>query len=133
MSFFMDRFCKKSLPAASNTSTCTARCQSWRAWTSLRVARPMGSSRSFTTSKYSSAIRRLYIRCHSCPFVVPSTENTMPKIDVSKVAEILKKNHIDPAVLRRVVEEMNLAVQPDPGDEDKPPAVKKQYVIVVSD
>jgi hypothetical protein len=57
----------------------------------------------------------------------------MPKIDVSKVAEILKKNQIDPAVLRRVVEEMNLAVQPDPGEEDKPPPVKKQWVIVVSD
>ncbi|MEO6876078.1 MAG: hypothetical protein ABI222_14770, partial [Opitutaceae bacterium] len=57
----------------------------------------------------------------------------MPKIDVSKVADILKKNHIDPAVLRRVIEEMNLAVQPDPGEEEKPPAVKKQYVIVVSD
>ena len=57
----------------------------------------------------------------------------MPKIDVSKVADILKKNHIDPAVLRRVIEEMNLAVQPDPGDEEKPPAVKKQFVIVVSD
>src|SRR5882672_11460764 len=57
----------------------------------------------------------------------------MAKIDVSKVAEILKKNHIDPAVLRRVVEEMNLAVQPDPGDDEKPPAMKKQWVIVVSD
>ncbi len=57
----------------------------------------------------------------------------MPKIDVSNLAEILKKNHIDPAVLRRVMEEMNLVVQPDPGDEEKPPAVKKQYVIVVSD
>lgn len=57
----------------------------------------------------------------------------MPKIDVSKVAEILKKNHLDPAVLRRVVEEMNLAVQPETGDEEKPPAVKKQFVILVSD
>ena len=57
----------------------------------------------------------------------------MPKIDVSKVAEILKKNHIDPALLRKVVEEMNLAVQPDPGDEEKPPSVKKQFVILVSD
>ena len=56
----------------------------------------------------------------------------MPKIDVSKVAEILKKNHIDPALLRRVIEEMNLAVQPDAGEE-KPPAVKKQFVILVSD
>jgi hypothetical protein len=56
----------------------------------------------------------------------------MPKIDVSKVAEILKKNHVDPAVLRRVIEEMNLAVQPDNG-EDKVPTVKKQFVIVISD
>ena len=57
----------------------------------------------------------------------------MPKIDVNKVAEILKKNHIDPAVLRRVVEEMNLAVQPDPGEADAPPPVKKQFVILASD
>ena len=57
----------------------------------------------------------------------------MPKIDVSKVAEILKKNEVPPAVLRRVIEEMNLAAQPEPGDEEKPPAVKKQFVILVSD
>lgn len=56
----------------------------------------------------------------------------MAKIDVSKVAEILKKNSIDPAILRRVVEEMNLAVQPD-GEEEKTPAVKKQTVILISD
>jgi hypothetical protein len=57
----------------------------------------------------------------------------MPKIDVSKVAEILKKNHLDPALLRRVIEELNLAVQPDPSEEDKPPPVKKQFVVLVSD
>lgn len=57
----------------------------------------------------------------------------MPKIDVSKVAEILKKNQIDPSLLRRVIEEMNLAVQPDPGEEEKPPAVKRQFVVLVSD
>jgi hypothetical protein len=57
----------------------------------------------------------------------------MAKIDVSKVAEILKKNHIDPAILRRVIEEMNLAVQPDPGEQDAPPPQKKQFVILVSD
>jgi hypothetical protein len=57
----------------------------------------------------------------------------MPKIDVSKVAEILKKNHLDPALLRRVIEELNLAVQPDPTGEDKPPPVKKQFVVLVSD
>jgi len=57
----------------------------------------------------------------------------MPKIDVNKVAEILKKNQLDPALLRRVIEEMNLAVQPDPGEEEKPPPVKKQFVILISD
>ncbi len=57
----------------------------------------------------------------------------MAKIDVSKVAEIMKKNFVDPAILRKVVEEMNLAVQPDVGDEEKPGAVKKQFVILVSD
>jgi hypothetical protein len=57
----------------------------------------------------------------------------MPKIDVSKVAEILKKSELDPALLRRVIEEINLAVQPDPADEDKPPPLKKQFVILVSD
>jgi hypothetical protein len=58
---------------------------------------------------------------------------TMPKIEVNKVAEILKKNEISPAILRKVIEELNLAVQPDPADEEKPPAVKKQFVILVSD
>jgi hypothetical protein len=57
----------------------------------------------------------------------------MAKIEVNKVAEILKKNQVDPAVLRRIVEEMNLAAQPEGGDEEKPPAMKKQFVILVSD
>jgi hypothetical protein len=56
----------------------------------------------------------------------------MSKIEINKAAEILKKNQIDPAVLRRVVEEMNLAVQPEPGEETAP-AIKKQIVILVSD
>jgi hypothetical protein len=57
----------------------------------------------------------------------------MPKIDVNKVAEILKKAQIDPTLLRKVIEEMNLAAQPEGGDEEKPPAMKKQFVILVSD
>src|SRR5215216_1786176 len=77
-------------------------------------------------------MRRLYIGVHSCPFGSLNRRN-MPKIDVSKVAEILKKNQIDPSVLRRVMEEMNLIVEPEPGDDEKPPAVKKQFVILVSD
>ena len=56
----------------------------------------------------------------------------MPKIEVNKVAEILKKNQIDPKLLRQIVEEMNLLTQPET-DEEKPPAVKKQFVVLVSD
>lgn len=55
----------------------------------------------------------------------------MAKIDVSKAAEILKKNQVEPSILRRIIEEMNLAVQPD--GEEKPPAIKKQFVVLISD
>ncbi len=75
----------------------------------------------------------LYIPVHSCPFVDTKDQKTMPKIDVNKVAEILKKNQIDPALMRKLIEEMNIAVQPDPGEEEKPPPVKKQFVILISD
>lgn len=57
----------------------------------------------------------------------------MPKIDVSKVAEIIKKNEVEPSLVRRIIEEINLAVQPDPGEQEKPPAQKKQFVILISD
>ena len=56
----------------------------------------------------------------------------MAKIDLNKAAEILKKNHLEPGVMRRIIEEFNLAVQPEPGEETAPP-VKKQFVILVSD
>lgn len=45
----------------------------------------------------------------------------------------MQKNAIEPAILRRIVEEMNLSVQPDGPEGDKPPAVKKQFVVLVSD
>ncbi|MFT3782354.1 MAG: hypothetical protein QM790_10090 [Nibricoccus sp.] len=56
----------------------------------------------------------------------------MPKIEVNKVAEILKKNQIDPKLLRQIVEEMNVLTQAET-DEEKPPAVKKQWAVLVSD
>ena len=56
----------------------------------------------------------------------------MPKIDVSKDTAILKKSQIDPALFKRLMEEINLAVQPDKGEE-LPPPIKKQHVILVSD
>lgn len=57
----------------------------------------------------------------------------MPKIDVNKVAEILQRNHIEPAVLRRILEEIHHLVQPDPAEENQTPPVKKQWVILLSD
>ena len=56
----------------------------------------------------------------------------MPKIETNQVAEILKRNKADSALMRAVVEEMNLLVRAE-ANEEKAPAVKKQYVIVVSD
>ena len=57
----------------------------------------------------------------------------MPKIDVNTVAEILKKNQLDPKLLRQVIEEMNLAAQPEGAEGEKVPAVKKQFVVLASD
>ena len=56
----------------------------------------------------------------------------MPKIEVNQVAEILKRNQVDPKLLRQIVEEMNVLTQAD-AEEEKPPAVKKQFVIMISD
>ncbi|WP_404421118.1 hypothetical protein [Nibricoccus sp. IMCC34717] len=56
----------------------------------------------------------------------------MPKIEVNKVAEILKRSEIDPKLLRQIIEEMNIVTQAEAADE-KPPAVKKQWVILISD
>lgn len=57
----------------------------------------------------------------------------MAKIDISKAAEIIKGEQVEPASLRRIIEKMNLAVQPEGAETEKPPAVKKQFVIVISD
>lgn len=57
----------------------------------------------------------------------------MPKIEVSTVAEIIKKNPVEPATARAIIEEINLACQTDEGDAEKAPAVKKQFVVLVSD
>jgi hypothetical protein len=57
----------------------------------------------------------------------------MPKIEVNQVADILKRHKVEPSLLREIVEEMNEVTQPA-GDEDiKPPAAKKQFVILLSD
>lgn len=56
----------------------------------------------------------------------------MPKIEVNQVAEVLKRNQLDPKTLRQIVEELNVITQRD-AEEEKPPAVKKQFVLLISD
>jgi hypothetical protein len=57
----------------------------------------------------------------------------MAKIEVSQVAEICKKNHVEPEKLRAIVEEMNEITQPTADEDIKPPAPKKQFVVLLSD
>lgn len=57
----------------------------------------------------------------------------MAKIEISQVAEILKKHKLDPSVLREIVEEMNEATAPAADEDIKPPAPKKQFVVLLSD
>ncbi|MEJ1972642.1 MAG: hypothetical protein WDM96_09330 [Lacunisphaera sp.] len=57
----------------------------------------------------------------------------MAKIEVSQVAEILKKHKIDPSLLREIVEAMNEVTQPAADEDIKPPAPKKQFVVLLSD
>lgn len=56
----------------------------------------------------------------------------MPKIEVAAVAEVLKAESLSPAVLRRIIEQLNLVAKPAAADE-RAPAVKKQYAILISD
>ena len=56
----------------------------------------------------------------------------MPKIDINQAAEILKRNSVEPSVIRQIVEEMQAVIQAET-DPDKPPPVKKQFCIVISD
>jgi hypothetical protein len=57
----------------------------------------------------------------------------MAKIEVNQVAEILKKHKLDPSLLKEIVEEMNEVSQPAVDEDIKPPAPKKQFVVVLSD
>ena len=58
----------------------------------------------------------------------------MPKLEITQVAKILKKNQADPKLMRSVIEEMLLLAQAaQKADDEKPKAVKKQNVILISD
>lgn len=58
----------------------------------------------------------------------------MPKVDLSEVANVIRKNEVEPSVLRRILEELNAEAQKKEADkEEKGPAQKKQFVLLVSD
>lgn len=56
----------------------------------------------------------------------------MPKIEINVVAAALKKHALAPDVMRKILEDLNLEAQPEPGEEAAP-AVKKQLCVMVSD
>lgn len=58
--------------------------------------------------------------------------NRTPKVPIPTVADALTKCQADPALVRAVIEELNLRTQAD-DEEEKAPAIKKQFVILVSD
>jgi hypothetical protein len=57
----------------------------------------------------------------------------MAKIEVTQVADVLKKHRIPPEQLREIVEEMNEIIAPAADEDITPPAPKKQFVIILSD
>lgn len=58
----------------------------------------------------------------------------MAKIEVSQVAELLKRHReITPPILREIVEEMNEITAPAADEDISPPAAKKQFVVILSD
>jgi hypothetical protein len=57
----------------------------------------------------------------------------MAKIEVSQVAEIMKKHRVAPELLREIVEAMNEVTQPAADEDITPPAPKKQFVVLLSD
>lgn len=58
----------------------------------------------------------------------------MAKIEVAKVADVLRQNQLEPAAMRRILEAINkITEEAAAAEEQKPPAQKKQFVILVSD
>jgi hypothetical protein len=54
------------------------------------------------------------------------------KADINLVAAVLKKHKLDPALLREIIEDINHEVAPDADEDIKPPAPKKQFVVLLS-
>ena len=58
----------------------------------------------------------------------------MPNIDINQAAEIIKRHEVEAAKLRAIIEDMNvLAEAKAQQDDEAPPAVKKQFAVLISD
>lgn len=58
----------------------------------------------------------------------------MAKIEISQVADILKKHKLEPALLREIVQALNEVSQAQAEEQEtKPPPAKKQFVVLLSD
>ena len=56
----------------------------------------------------------------------------MPKVDLNLVKMIMNRNDIDTRKVASIIEELKVELQRE-AEAEKPPPVKKQYVILVSD
>ena len=56
----------------------------------------------------------------------------MAKVDLELVKMVLQRNELDVRIVSQIIEDINAEVQAEQ-DEEKPPPVKKQFVILVSD
>ena len=55
------------------------------------------------------------------------------KIEINIVAGAMQKHAIDPEVMRAILEDLNREAEGDDTGAEKPPHIKKQFVIVISD
>lgn len=56
----------------------------------------------------------------------------MPKIDINHVAEVVKHHDVDPKTVRAIMENLQALLESEAAEE-KPPAIKKQFCILISD
>lgn len=58
----------------------------------------------------------------------------MSKVELAQVADVLRQNQLEPAAMRRILEQLNkITEEAAAAEEEKAPAQKKQFVVLVSD
>lgn len=58
----------------------------------------------------------------------------MAKIEIAKVTEVLKRSNLEVEVLKEIIQALQEAANADEDEkEEKPPAQKKQFAILISD